>query len=120
MFDESPGSGPSYVVGEALLGEGGEPFSLLGRQLPRAFRLRVVSIPPGAEQAFDEAAWGDTLAVVERGELEVVCANGTRRRFRRGDVLWLSGLHLRSICQCGGGPSFWRPCAGIVLRRYCG
>jgi quercetin dioxygenase-like cupin family protein len=86
------------------MGEGREPFSILDRQLPRAFRLRVVYIAPGGEHAFDEARWGDTLVVVERGELELVCANDTRRRFRRGDVLWLSGLHLRALRQCGRGP----------------
>jgi hypothetical protein len=35
--------------------------------------------------------------VVEYGEIDLVCASGSRRGFKRGDVLWLVGLPLRAL-----------------------
>ncbi|MBA2533395.1 MAG: hypothetical protein H0V21_00120 [Rubrobacter sp.] len=45
------------------------------------------------------------LVVVERGEIELECERGTRRRFGRGSVLWVSGLPLRALRNSGRGPA---------------
>jgi uncharacterized protein len=69
--------------------------------MPPAFEVRVLSLSPGGERAYDTDEWRDALVVVEQGELELECASGGRRRFRRGSVLWLSGLPLRSLSARG-------------------
>jgi hypothetical protein len=69
--------------------------------MPPAFEVRVLSLSPGGERAYDTDEWRDALVVVEQGELELECASGGRRRFRRGSVLWLSGLPLRSLSAGG-------------------
>jgi len=78
---------------------------LIGKRLPASFELRVLTVAPGGERAYDEAEWRDTLVVVERGEVELECLGGSRKRFRRGDVLWLAGLPLRALHNCGGEPT---------------
>jgi hypothetical protein len=37
--------------------------------------------------SYDETDWQDAIVVVERGEIEVECLGGRRRRFESGDVL---------------------------------
>jgi predicted enzyme related to lactoylglutathione lyase len=69
--------------------------------MPPAFEVRVLSLSPGGERAYDTDEWRDALVVVGQGELELECASGGRRRFRRGSVLWLSGLPLRSLSARG-------------------
>lgn len=76
---------------------GDDRLSLLDRPLPPTFELREIAIAPGCERAYAEAEWRDALVVVERGEVELECLGGSRHRFRRGDVLWLSGLRLRRL-----------------------
>lgn len=75
--------------------------SLLGGRLARSFELRLVAVDPGLERPYDEADWRDSLVVVERGHIELEFVEGSRRRFRRGDVLWLSGLPLRALHNSG-------------------
>jgi quercetin dioxygenase-like cupin family protein len=67
------------------------------RRLPASFERREVTIAPGGTRPYDEAEWRDAIVVVEQGEIEVEGRCGTRRWFRRGDVLWLTGLPLRAL-----------------------
>jgi hypothetical protein len=82
-------------------GWGGERLSLLERRILPAFQLRTVAVAPGRERAYDETDWRDAIVVVERGEIEVECLAGSRRRFGSGDVLWLVGLPLRAVHNRG-------------------
>jgi hypothetical protein len=92
-----------------------EPFRLLGRRVAPAFVVRVVLVGNGRQRAFDERDWRDALTVLERGGLELECECGTRRRFQSGAVLYLAGLPLRVLRQCG-------PDSALVVsvRRRCG
>jgi hypothetical protein len=74
------------------------------RSGPPGFDVRVVTVAPGAERAYDPAEWWDAIVAVERGELELECLHGGRRRFGRGSVLWLSGLSLRVLRNRGREP----------------
>jgi quercetin dioxygenase-like cupin family protein len=78
-----------------------EPITFLGRPLGPSFRAKVVAIAPGAELPFVEADWRDALVVVEVGEVELECREGSRRRFATGDVLWMTGLGLRALRNLG-------------------
>jgi hypothetical protein len=80
-------------------------LSFLGAALPPEFELRVVSIAPGAELAYDTARWRDAVVVVERGEIEVEGICGGRRRFGSGAVLWLADLPLRTVRNPARGPA---------------
>jgi hypothetical protein len=73
-----------------------ERLSFLGRRLPSWVELRL---------AFDQADWRDAIVVVERGALELECRGGSRRRFVRGDLLWLDGLPLRALHNPGRAPA---------------
>jgi hypothetical protein len=69
------------------------------------FAVGVVAVAPGAERPFVAAEWTDALVIVERGVIELCGAGGTRRRFARGDLLWLSGVPLRALHNPGGEPA---------------
>jgi hypothetical protein len=71
----------------------------------RAFVLRAVAVAPGGRRAYDEGEWRDAIVVVKRGEIELECLSGISHRFRRGDLLWLSGLPLRALHNRGGEPA---------------
>ena len=73
--------------------------------MPAAFDVRVVEVPPGGERAYDEAEWDDALVVVDRGEIELDCAGGSRPRFACGAVLWLGGLPVRALRNPGPAPA---------------
>lgn len=72
-------------------------ISFLGNRLPSGFKLRVVTIAPGAMRLYDESEWRDSLVVVEHGAIEVECLRGGRRRFTSGDVLCLVGLSVHAL-----------------------
>ena len=67
----------------------------------RAFEQRTLTIPPGNWHAAAEAGWPDGLVLIASGELELVCAGGTRRRFAAGDLIWLRGLGLVALRNRG-------------------
>jgi hypothetical protein len=69
-----------------------------------AFVLRAVAVAPGCKRAYDEREWRDAVVVVRRGEVELECLSGTSHRFRRGDLLWLTGLPLRALHNRGREP----------------
>ncbi|HYH32339.1 MAG TPA: hypothetical protein VD903_18370 [Pseudonocardia sp.] len=63
-------------------------------RLPQAF---AVTIPADGRRMYRSRDWDDTLVVVERGTLELVCHDGRRLWFRRGEPLFLAGLPLRAL-----------------------
>ena len=69
-------------------------LAIAGRRLPAGFDRRTVTIEPGAERPYDPAEWFDALVVVKEGEVELECHVGHLASFKRGDVLWLTGLPL--------------------------
>ena len=73
-----------------------------------SFAVRVVAVAPGGERAYVESEWLDALVVVEQGEIELRGAGGTCRRFRRGDLLWLTGVPLRTLHNPGAEPAVLR------------
>jgi hypothetical protein len=79
-------------------------ISFLGRQLPDAFTLRVVTVPPGRPYAYQAAEWRDCLVVVESGELALEHADGCRHRFGPGCLLALDNMSLRWLHAAGPGP----------------
>lgn len=65
------------------------------------FRRRVVTIVPGETLPFVEADWADTLVVIERGDVDLCCSRGGRRRFGASAILVLTGLSLVSLHNPG-------------------
>jgi hypothetical protein len=74
----------------------------------RGFAVRTVAIGAGGGFVYRGAEWHDTLVVVERGEITLEWLGGSSRRFVIGDVLWLCGLTLRSLCNQGAEPAVLR------------
>jgi hypothetical protein len=70
----------------------------------RFVRRRVV-LDLAARRSFEEREWDDALVIVERGEVDLECANGGRLRFVAGDILWLTGLPVRSLRNPGVEPA---------------
>ena len=66
-----------------------------------SFRVKAVTIASGEERAYDAAEWCDAIVSVERGELELECVSGSRRRFGRGSLMWLCDLPLRALRSTG-------------------
>jgi hypothetical protein len=70
--------------------------------VPSAFEVRILELDPGCDRPYDEREWLDAIVVIGRGEVELECNGGTRKRLESGDVLWLAGLPVRAICNRGG------------------
>jgi hypothetical protein len=92
---------------EAVMDVDRSPVSLLRRQLPPAFERRVVVLAPDHTLIYDNAEWQGAIVVVEQGQIELECLDGSRYSFERGDVLWLERLPLRALRNRG--------CASAVL-----
>ena len=83
-----------------------ERLSTAGRALPPAFVRREIVVPPGAERPYDPTEWVDSLVVVKDGEIELESQAGhLATTFRRGDILWLTGLPLRVLRNRGSEPA---------------
>lgn len=82
-----------------------DPLSFLGRSMPGWVERRGLLIEPGGARPYRDDEWRGALVVVELGVLELECANGGRRRFRRGDVLFLAGLPLVALRNPGPSPT---------------
>jgi hypothetical protein len=80
-----------------------EAFSLSGRALPPAFDRREIVIEPGGVLPYDALEWRDALVVVECGEIELESKSGARIRLVRGAIIWLDGLDLEELRNCGIG-----------------
>ena len=74
-------------------------------EAPLGFKVRAVGVEPGGRRTYDEAEWSDSLVVVRRGEIELECLSGATLRFRRGALLWLTGLPLRALHNRGREPA---------------
>src|SRR3954471_20611755 len=62
-----------------------------------AFERRLVRMPAGCERPYDESEWEDELVIVVCGMIELEGLSGRRWCFRRGAVIWLTDLPLRSL-----------------------
>jgi len=69
--------------------------------VPAGFRSREITLAPGTTLSYDESEWQDSLVVVERGTLELLGTDGSRTRFGRSGILWLTGLALRALHNPG-------------------
>jgi hypothetical protein len=69
------------------------------------FARRHVVFDPGDRRPYEEAEWDDALVIVKRGEIDVECRAGGRMRFVAGDMLWFTGLPLRSLWNPGPEPA---------------
>jgi hypothetical protein len=67
--------------------------------------VRVVAVAPGGERAYEAGEWSGALVIVDRGEIELCGAGGTRRRFARGALIWLDDVPLRALHNPGGEPA---------------
>lgn len=68
------------------------------------FVRRTVALEPGTSRPTHDDEWRDALVVVTRGEVDLECARGGRRRFSAGAVLWLTGIDIRVLHNVGTGP----------------
>ena len=71
---------------------------------PPRFRRRTVVLRCGESRPSGDAEGRDAVVVVERGDVELECAAGGRRRFSGGAVLWLAGIDLRTLHNVGDEP----------------
>jgi hypothetical protein len=62
-------------------------------------------LAPDRAHAYRAADWRDALVIVEQGEIELEGLGGGRWHFRRGDVLWFTGLPLRALHNPGPEPA---------------
>ncbi len=69
------------------------------------FRRREVRVAAGNWLPYLEADWRGALVVVERGEIELHCADGGSRRFDTGSILWFDSLTLRALHNPGTEPA---------------
>jgi hypothetical protein len=81
-----------------------EPISFAGKKLPGRFVLRELVIEIAGDRSYDRREWAGALVVVEAGELELECVEGTTVRFHDGAVLFLDGLPIRSLRNRGPCP----------------
>jgi quercetin dioxygenase-like cupin family protein len=82
-----------------------ERLTFLDGPLPARFRLRGVTLEPGGSRPYRTEDWADALVVVERGEIELECRAGGRRRFPAGAVMWLQGMDLHALHNPGPQPA---------------
>ena len=82
-----------------------ERLTFLDGPLPPRFRLHGVTLGPGCTRAYRAEEWEDALVVVERGEIELRCCAGGRRRFPAGAVMWLQGMNLDALHNPGAEPT---------------
>jgi hypothetical protein len=64
-----------------------------------------MTLDPGDTRPFRAEDWRDALVVVERGEIELRCHAGGRRRFSAGAIMWLQGMDLHELHNPGGEPA---------------
>jgi hypothetical protein len=81
------------------------PVSFLHRRLSASFDKRVVTVEPGGWRPYRAAEWRDALVVVESGAVLLECADGGRRPFATGAVLWLTGLDVVALRNEGCEPA---------------
>ena len=84
----------------------------IARTLWPTFGRRVVVVPPGEAMPYDPGSWEDAIVFVLAGEIDVQCSSGAGHQFQRGDILWFTGLSVRSLRNDGPVPTrllaIWR------------
>jgi hypothetical protein len=65
------------------------------------FARRHFVLEAGERRPYDPAEWDDALVIVKRGEIDMESRAGGRIRFVAGDMLWFTGLPLRSLRNPG-------------------
>lgn len=60
-----------------------------------------MTIPAQASVPFVEEDWRGVLVLIERGEVDLCCERGGRRRFAGGAVLFFDGLGLTALHNPG-------------------
>jgi hypothetical protein len=89
---------------EAVVDTDRSPVSFLGRLSP-AFERRVVVFAPDQTLLYDNVEWQGAIVVVEQGQIELECLDGSCHCFGRSDVLWLERLPLRALHNRGRTPA---------------
>ncbi len=74
---------------------------LVRDDLPPTFHRWRVTLPPGSARPTRAHSWTGVLVLVEQGSLEVECMAGGRQTFKRGDLLALGWLPLRTLHNPG-------------------
>jgi hypothetical protein len=92
-------------VGVDVSGTGAGRGEPTGDPGPAAFSRRTFVIEPGGYRPHVEEEWIGVLVVVKAGEIELQCRHGGARRFVEGNVLWFTGLDLRTVHNPGSGPA---------------
>jgi hypothetical protein len=82
----------------------GERVSFAGKTLPQKFVLRELVIEVAGDRSYDRREWAGAIVVVEAGELEIECVDGTAVRFHNGAVLCLDALPIRRLRNRGPCP----------------
>ncbi len=72
--------------------------------LPEGFSRRVFRVPPERELGLEPDRLPDAIVLVERGELEVECPAGARRRFGRGSLIPIGRLPASRLRSVGPRP----------------
>jgi hypothetical protein len=63
--------------------------------------VRAVTVAPASSRVFDEDEWRDAIVLLTHGEIVLESLSGTSHGFRRGAILWLTGLPLRALHNRG-------------------
>lgn len=84
--------------------DGGRALSFLRRPPPRGCQVRRLVIEAGRQGPYAPADWADALVIVEAGELEVECEQGSTARFAAGAVLFLASVPVRWLRSADGQP----------------
>ncbi|MBA4170927.1 MAG: hypothetical protein H0X68_11050, partial [Chloroflexi bacterium] len=78
---------------------------LVRDDLPPTFTRWRVTLPPGSARLTRAHSWTGVLVLIEQGSLEVECMAGGRQTFKRGDLLALGWLPLRTLHNPGPSPT---------------
>lgn len=73
--------------------------------LPLGFRRWEVALWPGCERPYVRAEWAGSIVLVERGQVELVWLAGGQSSFKRGAILFFTGLPLRVIRNRASEPA---------------
>jgi hypothetical protein len=67
--------------------------------------VRVVTVGPGEERAYDEAEWHGAIVLVQRGGIELRGVSGASRSLGSGALLWLERVPLAALHNPGAEPA---------------
>ena len=72
---------------------------------PGRWQRRTITIDPQGVRTYDEAEWADALVTVDQGEIELEGTGGSTLLLSRGSVLWLTGVPVQALRNCGTEPA---------------